>query len=271
MDAHPLPNLRKAKCLVWLQAANGASIEQQLLLRVARRGAVGLTMRGLIAETGLEPDTLLRLMGPLKNGNQLFNLPGDLLVTSEVLKAAIENITTRLKTNGTQVGVRRAELKSQTGLCKELFDFSIERLTREQKNRLNGEYLCPFEPDVQAAGKDRIALAAIADAYQAAGLAAPQAADVAAALKLSDSEMRRLMTLLLRDRMLIKMGAEALYIHQNALAQLRAQMSELRGQTLDVAGFKQLTGLSRKYAIPLLEYLDRERVTRKDGDLRFIL
>jgi selenocysteine-specific elongation factor len=67
------------------------------------------------------------------------------------------------------------------------------------------------------------------------------------------------------------MGADALYIHQSALAQLRAQISDLRGQTLDVTRFKQLTGLSRKYAIPLLEYLDRERVTRKDGDLRLIL
>jgi selenocysteine-specific elongation factor len=45
----------------------------------------------------------------------------------------------------------------------------------------------------------------------------------------------------------------------------------LRGQTLDVAGFKQLTGLARKYAIPLLEYLDRERLTRKNGDTRLVL
>ena len=57
----------------------------------------------------------------------------------------------------------------------------------------------------------------------------------------------------------------------SALAQLRAQIGELRGQTLDVARFKQLTGLSRKYAIPLLEYLDRERVTRKVGDQRLVL
>ncbi len=48
-------------------------------------------------------------------------------------------------------------------------------------------------------------------------------------------------------------------------------MRELAGQTLDVASFKQMTGLSRKYAIPLLEYLDRQRVTRKDGDLRLVL
>jgi selenocysteine-specific elongation factor len=45
----------------------------------------------------------------------------------------------------------------------------------------------------------------------------------------------------------------------------------LHGQLLDVARFKQITGLSRKYAIPLLEYLDRERITRKDGDRRIVL
>jgi selenocysteine-specific elongation factor len=40
---------------------------------------------------------------------------------------------------------------------------------------------------------------------------------------------------------------------------------------MDVAGFKDLTGVSRKYAIPLLEYLDREHVTRRVGNVREIL
>jgi selenocysteine-specific elongation factor len=40
---------------------------------------------------------------------------------------------------------------------------------------------------------------------------------------------------------------------------------------MDVAKFKELTGVSRKYAIPLLEYLDRERVTKRVGDAREIL
>jgi selenocysteine-specific elongation factor len=88
-------------------------------------------------------------------------------------------------------------------------------------------------------------------------------------LNLKESEMRRLVTLLLRDKILVKIGT--LYIHQGPLETLRGRIRELRGQTLDVAGFKQMTGLSRKYAIPLLEYLDRQRVTRKDGDLRLVL
>jgi selenocysteine-specific elongation factor len=44
----------------------------------------------------------------------------------------------------------------------------------------------------------------------------------------------------------------------------------MRGQSLDVARFKELTGLSRKYAIPLLEYFERERVLRRSGDQRLI-
>ena len=52
---------------------------------------------------------------------------------------------------------------------------------------------------------------------------------------------------------------------------MRAEIKELRGQMVDVARFKQITGLSRKYAIPLLEYLDRERITRKIGDQRLVL
>ena len=83
--------------------------------------------------------------------------------------------------------------------------------------------------------------------------------------------MRRHMTHLLRERVLIKMGLDEIYIHNRPLETLREQLRSLRGQVLDVAGFKQLTGLSRKYAIPLLEYLERERITRKVGDKRLVL
>ena len=60
---------------------------------------------------------------------------------------------------------------------------------------------------------------------------------------------------------------------QNTLAALKKQVSALKASTpkIDVARFKDLTGVSRKYAIPLLEYLDRERVTRRVGDAREIL
>ena len=61
--------------------------------------------------------------------------------------------------------------------------------------------------------------------------------------------------------------------HQSALLDLRQRVAAVKPNTpkIDVARFKDMTGVSRKYAIPLLEYLDRERVTRRVGDERVIL
>jgi selenocysteine-specific elongation factor len=114
-------------------------------------------------------------------------------------------------------------------------------------------------------------LAAVASAFREAGLAAPSVMELARKLKLQEAEMRRLVTLLQRDKTIVRMGDDNLFIHSEALNQLSAKVTQLRGSLMDVAGFKQLTGLSRKYAIPLLEYLDRQRITRNQGDQRLIL
>ena len=57
----------------------------------------------------------------------------------------------------------------------------------------------------------------------------------------------------------------------SAIEGLRALLTPRKGQRFNVAAFKEWTGVSRKYAIPLLEHLDREHVTRRDGDERIVL
>ena len=76
----------------------------------------------------------------------------------------------------------------------------------------------------------------------------------------------------LRDRVLVKL-TDDLVFHQTAIQGLRQILAEYKSKSpkIDVPTFKDLTGISRKYAIPLLEYLDRERVTRRVGDERVIL
>ncbi|HSS97137.1 MAG TPA: SelB C-terminal domain-containing protein, partial [Terriglobales bacterium] len=61
--------------------------------------------------------------------------------------------------------------------------------------------------------------------------------------------------------------------HREALETLKATIAKYktRSSKINVAQFKDLTGVSRKYAIPLLEFLDRERVTRRTGEDRQIL
>jgi selenocysteine-specific elongation factor len=109
--------------------------------------------------------------------------------------------------------------------------------------------------------------------FREAGLAPPDLAAAAAAAGVTPAVADRTSMLLIRQKTLIKV--ESLFFHASALERLKQEVRALKGQggpaTLDVAGFKERYGISRKYAIPLLEWLDRERITRRAGDARVIL
>ena len=112
----------------------------------------------------------------------------------------------------------------------------------------------------------------IEDAFSSAGLEVPYLKDVLAKLPIDKARAQKIVTLLLRDRVLIKVSDDLVF-HRSALDELRKRLLafKTKSASIDVAGFKDLTGVTRKYAIPLLEYFDRERVTRRVGDKREIL
>ena len=112
----------------------------------------------------------------------------------------------------------------------------------------------------------------IEEAFASAGLKVPSLREVLAGVKVDKMRAQKIVTLLLRDKALVKVSEELVF-HQSALAELRQRISALKSTTpkMDVARFKDMTGVSRKYAIPLLEYLDRERVTKRVGNERVIL
>ncbi len=274
LDAQPISGLRKSECLKWLEQLSSAPIAQQLFLRIGRRGLRGLHLSGLSAECGLTAEAIATLTNPLIVAGNLVRIQDDLLLTIEDVESAECSVMSEfaLRAKGTaSSSVKRSELRSQTKLSSELFDFVLERLERKRKLRVQQDWVFPFDSDGQPSEKDRKLLSSVAESFEAAGLSTPSFEEVVNKLAIDPSELRRLMTLLLRDKTLVKIGTEEIYFHQIALTNLRSQLNDLRGQTIDVARFKQLTGLSRKYAIPLLEYLDRERVTRKVGEHRLVL
>jgi selenocysteine-specific elongation factor len=81
-------------------------------------------------------------------------------------------------------------------------------------------------------------------------------------------------TLLIRQTRLTRV--DTLIFHSQALADLKSETRALKASgharvTVDVSTFKERYGVTRKFAIPLLEWLDRERVTRRVGDARVVL
>lgn len=272
LDAHPLAHLRKAKTAEWLRELRAASREQRVWLRIARRGTAGITVDELSNETGWIETLLGRLIEQSVREGRVHRIGAQRLLTHEALEA-VQNATLRYlraRSGNGPAGFKRSELKEQVRVESDVFDYAMHRLEQDRQLRLAGEFVEPFDA-VAVPDRDRSLLSAIAAEYERAGVTPPSPDELGGRLGVAPGEMRRLITTLLRDKTLVRLGSDSLCIHRRALDELAGRLRVLRGQTLDIAAFKQLAGVSRKYAIPLLEHFDRERVTVKQGDRRLIL
>jgi selenocysteine-specific elongation factor len=111
--------------------------------------------------------------------------------------------------------------------------------------------------------------------YSLAGVEPPKLDEVLAkANGMPLSEAKKLFQMLVKRGEIIKVTDE-FYFAAPAIDDLTAAMRKYADLTtdrvIDVARFKEIAGVSRKYAIPLLEYFDRTRVTMRAGDKRVVL
>lgn len=110
--------------------------------------------------------------------------------------------------------------------------------------------------------------------YQDAGLAAPSLNEALEHAGAAGPQGRKILQMLIDSDRLVRVSGEMLF-HRAALDELTRRVRDYGARqsdrSIDVAAFKDLAGISRKYAIPLLEYLDRQRVTRREGDRRIVL
>ena len=112
----------------------------------------------------------------------------------------------------------------------------------------------------------------ITAAFENAELRVPWVKEVLAKLPIEPPRAQKILRILIKEQELVKVSEELVF-HRSAIERLRTQLTQYKARSdrLNVSSFKDLAGITRKYAIPLLEYLDRERVTRRVGDERVIL
>ena len=166
-------------------------------------------------------------------------------------------------------GIPKQDLRS-----RELPDsppFLIDALLAQSKEiAVEGETVRLASHKLTLKEDEEHARAAIERAFEQAGLAVPAVPDVLSKSGVETARARSLLQILLREKRLVRVSDELVF-HHSAVEKLRALLAAHKGSRLNVGTFKDWTGVSRKYAIPLLEYLDRERVTRRDGDERLVL
>ncbi len=153
-----------------------------------------------------------------------------------------------------------------------VFDAVLQTLMGEGKIEIPGEVVRRAGREITLNPEEAATQEQIARAFETAGLAVPSVGEVLAQVKIDRKRAEKILQKLLKEKVLVKVAADLIF-HQTALSRLREILvsQKAKRNRINVGIFKDLTGLSRKYAIPLLEYLDRERVTRREGDERVIL
>ncbi len=258
----------------FLRRLQNPSREQLLAARIAQRQTRGLSLSDAVAETGWLSAQLAPVVMALVEASQAVRI-GESLVASDCFQGVRSGLLNRLTSfhekNRLVVGMNRQELRDQLGLEPLIFAGVVESLVRERRIELQEELIRISGRGVAMQTDEAESKKQIEEAFLKAGLEVPALKDVLASLKLDRARAQQIVTLLLRDRTLVKVNEELIFHHQT-LAALKAKLLEMKKTSpkFDISRFKDVTGITRKYAIPLLEYFDREHLTRRVGNERII-
>ena len=231
----------------------------------------GMGMPELVARTGLRESDIQKAAAsaPLF----AFESPQFWLLDSKWAACQLEAIHETLKQfhrkNPLVGGLSKEELRSKqlAGAPPWLLD---ALLARAKNLVVDGETVRLASHKISLKQDEAEASAKIESMFQAAGLAVPSMNEVLGKSGVEANRARNILQLLLRDKRLVRVSDELVF-HASAIHSLRELLAKKKGARFAVPEFKDWTGISRKYAIPLLEFLDRERVTRREGDSRVVL
>jgi selenocysteine-specific elongation factor len=254
---------------------------EEILSSMTERALLGLGHDEIVARTAWtekeihEAATNISSSGRVK----IVSTEPSLLVSGklfeEVRKKILEKVDKFQKENPLSPGMMREDLRASLGrrVRNETFRAALEELAAQKKLDAQGELVKKAGSEIALQPEEAKAKEQIEAAFASAGLAVPSVKEVLDKLTVEPKRAEKLLQILLREKTVVRVTQELIF-HRGALAQLKEQLSgykKAKGDRISVPVFKELAGITRKYAIPLLEYLDRERVTRRAGEERVIL
>jgi selenocysteine-specific elongation factor len=245
--------------------------EAERIALLVKESRYGMGMPELVARTGLLEADIQKAAGAAQlmtlHSPQFWVIdPGWVAGQLEAMHETLKQFHRR---NPLVSGLSKEELRGKQlpgappGLLDAMLALSKTLIADGETVRLASHKISLKQDEEEASAK-------IETAFRAAGLAVPSLQEVLAKSGVEPNRARSILQLLLREKKLVRVSDELVF-HSEALQSLRLLLAKRKGQKFAVPEFKDWTGISRKYAIPLLEFLDRERVTRRDGDARIVL
>jgi selenocysteine-specific elongation factor len=255
-------------------------LEERALLFLRESGAKGLTFDDLAIRLGLFGKHLKKALNDPLSTKKMVVVDSaaqryvDVQIAEKTKTDMLHSLKKYHAANPLQTGLVREELRLATGkvIDQKVFAYCLNELLRK------GE-IVQEESMIRLAGHE-VALKADEEElqrellgwYESKGLSTPTIRDTMDQFSAySEKMVKQVLDLLLREGKLVKIS-ETLYYDKVLIDDLTAKVVEVmkREGEIDAPGFKNLTGLTRKFSIPILEYLDRIKLTIRVGDKRIL-
>lgn len=282
LDPHATRHRTKTRAKVrsFLSALADADVSPADLVFafVTRSEKLGISRKELTSRTGwlrseLDPQ-LEKLIGDsaIVDANGRFFTLGAFESLRRRILAAVKQ---HHQTNPLAKGISKETLRNIVPGDRDpnVFGALLNSLSADNVLTVTGESVSVAERKLSLTPAEETATNAIFEELEKSGLAVPKMADlidsVSQSSKLPATQVRKVLHMLVGSRKIVKVSEE-FYFAASSIDSLVAKLRSRAEKNIDVAGFKELAGISRKYAIPLLEYFDREKITIRAGDTRII-
>jgi selenocysteine-specific elongation factor len=182
-----------------------------------------------------------------------------------------EKLSVYHKKNPLKPGMPKEELKSKlpASVDIKLYMLALQQMVKGAAIAQEEDLVHLFDHRVDLGVDQRALRERILNAYEKEGLSPPYFKDLCGQLNTSLEPARQVLSLLVNEGLIVKIK-EDLYCHRRPLERLKQTLVEFltaHGE-ISTPQFKEMTGVSRKYVIPLIEYFDAVQLTIRIGDLR---
>lgn len=254
----------------------------KLAVFVAALGDQGLRLADIVARTGWNDEVVSRVAREACK-TTIVEAEGVFIAKENferLSRTAVEAVKLHHQREPLARGLARETLRDRhfAHAAPEIFRAVIAGLEKDGALVTEKDVVRSREHGVELSPADMQLRENIAHTYEKAGLEAPMFDQVLEAVGVSAARRahgRKILQLLLDNGTLVRVQGE-MFFHSRAVERLKNQLRQYAAEheperLIDVAKFKDLAGVTRKYAIPLLEYFDSERITRRAGDKRIII
>lgn len=266
LDVNP-PKRSRKEAVEELNILSSEDMKAKALLYIKREGVYGITAADLSVKFNVPASLLEPVISELVTSGNVLNMDEG-LVSAGIIKTLSDSVISEIKEyhkkEPLKEGIQREELRSRLRAPQNILGMAIESLVRGR--------MVVAEKDILRLASHKASggevKSRIEKVYLDAGLTPPTISELLEKMKIKEREALDLLHLLAKEGRLVKV--KELFFSKGAIDGLVQKIMDFykRKEEMTTQEFKELTGLSRKFAIPLVEYLDQQKITIRVGEIR---